>query len=265
MKNTISMTQFAATIANCLDIPAPAEAAPAFPFVKEMLEKKGIERAEKLLIYNPDAMGLWLYQKYTERFAPVVRHTECAVPVCSVMPSVTPVNFGTMYTGVMPERHGITKYQKKLIENESLFDCLAKSDLRTALVAVLNSSMAVIFEGRGIDYYIEPYDGEATDRAEELIRSGKYDVVIVYNEEYDDAMHATQPESERALAAMQHHIAAFDRLCNAVEDSWKGYDRMVCWATDHGIHTNAEGFGTHGEDIEEDMNVLHFFGAKNKE
>lgn len=265
MKNTTSMTQFAATIASCIDIPAPKEADKPFPFVKEMLESRNIARAEKLLIYNPDAVGLWLYQKYTEWFAPVVRNTQCAVPVCSVMPSVTPVNFGTMYTGVVPAKHGIEKYEKKLIEQESLFDCLAKSGLRTALVAVLNSSMAVIFEGRGIDYYIEPYDEEVVARAEELIRGGEYDVVIVYNQEYDDVMHATFPESEKSLAALQHHIAAFDRLCNAVEESWTGYDRMVCWATDHGIHTNAEGHGTHGADIEEDMNVMHFFGVKNKE
>ena len=261
IKNKIMMTQFTATIADCLHISAPAEADSKYPFVREMLENKGLQRVEKLLIYNPDAVGLWLYQKYTPWFAPVVRHTQCAVPVSSVMPSVTPVNFGTMYTGVSPAKHGI----QKLIERESLFDCLAASDLRTALVAVLNSSMAVIFEGRGIDYYIEPYDDEATAKAEELIRGGEYDVVIVYNQEYDDVMHRTYPESEQSLAALKHHIAAFDRLCSAVEESWQGSDRMVCWATDHGIHTNEEGHGTHGADIDEDMNVMHFFGVKTKE
>ena len=264
MKNTVSMTQFAATIADCLGIPAPKEAGEAFPFVRELLNKKGMAKAEKLLIYNPDAMGMWLYQKYTGWFKPVVEHTQCAVPVCSVMPSVTPVNFGTMYTGVMPAKHGIEKYEKKLITQESLFDVLAESGLKTALVSVLNSSMSVIFEGRNIDYFIMPYDDEVVEKAEELIRAGEYDVVIAYNQGYDDTMHSTYPESEKSLGAIKHHINAFDRLCKAVEESWQGSDRVVCWATDHGIHTNAEGYGTHGEDIDEDMNVLHFFGAEKK-
>lgn len=265
MKNSISMTQFAASVAECIGVPAPAEAGRAFPFAKNLLQANGMERAEKLLIYNPDAVAMWLFQKYTSWFEPVLRHTQLSVPVCTVMPSVTPVCFGTMYTGVLPEKHGIRKYEKHVLSQESLFDSLAKSELRTALVAVQNSSMAIIFENRDIDYFILPYDEEVTAKAEELIRSDAYDVVIVYNQEYDDVMHRTFPESEKSLAALQHHIAAFDRLCNAVEESWKSCDRMVCWATDHGVHTNENGNGTHGSDLEEDLNVLHFFGAKKKE
>jgi hypothetical protein len=29
---------------------------------------------------------------------------------------------------------------------------------------------------------------------------------------------------------------------------------------DHGIHTNDEGHGTHGSDLPEDLNVMHFYG-----
>lgn len=100
MKNTVSMTRFAASVAECIGIPAPAEAAAPFPFAKTLLQETGLQRAEKLLIYNPDAVGLWLWQKYTTWFAPVLRHTQLAVPICTVLPSVTPVCFGTMYTGV---------------------------------------------------------------------------------------------------------------------------------------------------------------------
>lgn len=264
MKNAISMTRFAASIAECIGIPAPAEAGEPFAPVKALLQKNGMSRAEKLLIYNPDAVGLWLWQKYTEWFAPVMRHTQLAVPVCTVLPSYTPVCFGTMYTGVEPARHGIQKYEKHVLGQESLFDCLAKSGLKTVVVAVENSSMATIFGGREIDYHILPYDGEATDKAEELIRKSDYDVIVVYNQEYDDVMHRTYPESGRSLAALRHHIAAFDRLCIATEESWEGFDRMVCWATDHGIHTNEEGHGTHGSDLEDDLNVMHFFGAERK-
>lgn len=258
------MTQFAASVAGCIGIPAPKEAAEPFSFAKTLLQAAGMQRAEKLLIYNPDAVGMWLWQKYTEWFAPVLRHTQLAVPVCTVLPSVTPVCFGTMYTGVEPIKHGIQKYEKRVLAQESLFDCLAQSDLKTAVVAVENSSMAIIFGGRNVDYFILPYDGEVTDKAEALICESDYDVIVVYNQEYDDVMHRTFPESERSLAALKHHIAAFDRLCTAAEESWQSFDRMVCWATDHGIHTNEDGYGTHGSDLEADLNVMHFFGARAK-
>ena len=61
--------------------------------------------------------------------------------------------------------HGIQKYEKHLLKQESLFDCLAAAGKKTALVAVADSSMAVLFQEReGIDYYILPYDGEVTDK-----------------------------------------------------------------------------------------------------
>ncbi len=261
MNNSISMTQFAATLADIIGIPAPADADGPISFVKQLLNTQGIDHAQKVLIYNPDAVGMWLFQKYTEWFAPVLAHTQMGIPVCTVLPSVTPVCFGTMYTGVEPAVHGIQKYEKYVLLQESLFDLLGRSGLRTAVVAVHNSSMAILFGGREIDYYIMPYDEQVNDKAEELIAGNSYDVVIVYNQEYDDVMHRTSPESEQALAALRHHIAAFDRLCRACKEGWGGSDTLICWATDHGIHTNADGHGTHGDDLEDDLNVMHFFGA----
>ena len=101
---------------------------------------------------------------------------------------------------------------------------------KTALVAVADSSMAVLFQEReGIDYYILPYDGEVTDKAVALIQEGSYEVVVVYNQEYDDVMHRTFPESEESLQALKNHIAAFDRLCTAAEESWDTEDSLVVW------------------------------------
>lgn len=261
MKNSVSMKSFAAEIADCIGIQKPPEAEGANGLVKRMMKSRGMEKAEKILIYNPDAIGMWLFQKYTERFEPVFRHTNMGVPVCTVLPSVTPVCFGTMYTGAAPESHGITKYEKHVISSESLFDSLVKAGKKTAVAAVENSSMAVIFGGRDIDYYILPYDGEVNDKAEELIKNSDYDVIVVYNQEYDDVMHRTFPESESSLGAMERHISSFDRLCEAAKEGWRNYDALVCWATDHGIHTGENGHGTHGCDVEEDLNVMHFFGA----
>ena len=68
-----------------------------------------------MLIYNPDAIGQWLIQKYTDDFAPVMRHTQLAIPFLTAFPPVTPVCFATMYTGAAPEIHGIRKYEKGLL------------------------------------------------------------------------------------------------------------------------------------------------------
>ena len=262
MKNTISMTQFAATAAGCLGVAAPQAAGKAVPLVKDMLARRGMAQAHRALIYNPDAVGLWLFQKYTPWFAPVLEHTQLGLPVATVTPSWTPVCFGTMYTGVEPAVHGILKYEKHVLSQESLFDTLGAAGKKTALVAVEHSSMATLFlERPGIDYFILPYDGEVNAKAEELIRGGEYEVVVVYNQEYDDVMHRTHPESEQALQALKNHIGAFHQLCAAAEEAWKGQDSLVLWATEHGIHTNEEGHATHGTELEEGVNVMHFYGA----
>ena len=98
-----------------------------------------------------------------------------------------------MYTGVLPEVHGIQGYTKPVITVDSLFDSLARSGKRVALVAVENSSMAIIFQNRPIDYFIVPYDDAATEKGLELIAQDRHDVVVVYNQEYDDMIHRTRP------------------------------------------------------------------------
>lgn len=261
MYNTISMTQFAATVAEAMNTQAPGQADKPVKAVAGAVRAKAPGGVDRVLIYNPDAVGMWLFQKYTEEFAGVLKHTDMGIPVRTVMPSVTPVCFGTMYTGALPEVHGIQKYEKHVIETDSLFDSLARQGKKTAIVAVDNSSMAIIFGGRDTDYYILPYDGEVTEKALELIREDRYDLIAVYNQEYDDKMHATGVESEESMQALKNHIQSFDRLAGAVKEYWKGHDSLVCWATDHGIHQMENGHGNHGEAIEEDLNVMHFFGV----
>lgn len=265
MFNTISMTQFASTIAGIMGIPEPLMADVPVGLVKELAEKHNIAAADRVLVYNPDAIAMWLFQKYTEEFAPVLRHVQLGLPVKTVMPSVTPVCFGTMYTGTPPQVHGIQAYEKHVITTDSLFDRLSGAGKKGAVVAVEHSSMAVLFDGRDIDYYILPYDDEVTQKALELIKEDKYHFIAVYHQEYDDQMHQTGPESKESLLAMNHHIQAFDRLAQAVKEHWSAHDSMLCWATDHGIHQTEDGRGNHGDAVESDLNVMHFYGMLPKE
>ena len=76
MKNEISMTQFTATVADSLGINAPDGAEEKIPLMASYLQKRDISKVDKVLIYNPDAIGMWLFQKYTTWFAPVLNHTQ---------------------------------------------------------------------------------------------------------------------------------------------------------------------------------------------
>ncbi len=261
MYNSISMTQMAATIAKTLGTEAPAQADQSIPLVDAFVQTTlGKETVDRVLIYNPDCVGMWFFQKYTNLFIPVTNAVQLTVPVATVKPSWTPVCFGTMYTGVLPEVHGIQSYARPVITVDSLFDCLPRGGKRVALIAVENSSMSLIFKGRKIDYYVTPYDEEAVEKGLELIEKDEYDLISIYNQEYDDKMHRTYPESPASMAAMNHHIESFARLTSAVKKHWSAHDSLVCWASDHGNHTDADGHGNHGEDCPEDINVLHFYG-----
>lgn len=261
MMNSYSMTQLAASVAGALQAEAPREAAPSIPAVDQLVARTLGGKADRVLIYNPDCIGHWFWQKYTELFLPVQAHTQLAVPVATVMPSVTPVCFGTMYTGAMPEVHGIRAYAKPVIRIDSLFDSLRRSGKKIALVAVANSSMAKIFAERDIDYYILEDDAAVTDKALELIAEDRYDLISVYNQEYDDMIHEHTPEAPEAMAAAKHHIRDFDRLATAVEAHWGVHDSLVVWASDHGNHVDWDGHGNHGEFREGDINVIHFYGT----
>lgn len=159
MLNAIPMTYFAPSICDCLGIDPPRTAEGPCGLVRQALEAAGVQRASRALIYNPDAIGMWLYQRHTAEFAPVLHHTRLALPVRTVLPSVTPVCFGTIYTGVEPGVHGIERYEKHPLDQESLFDSFAAAGRRCALVAVKDSSMDILYADKPVDHYVEPYDG----------------------------------------------------------------------------------------------------------
>ena len=110
-----------------------------------------------------------------------------------------------------------------------------------------------------------PDDGAVVEKALELIEEDRYDCIVVYNQDYDDAIHDTVPESTDSLAAMRRHIADFDRLAARAKACWRAHDTLLCFAPDHGTHIDETGHGNHGDYIPEDINILHFYGVLAKE
>lgn len=260
VKNTLRITQTAATVANLMGFSMPVGTDEPNEIVLGAAQKKFAgAKAQRVLLYNPDAIALWLYQKYTRLFAPVIENTEMALPVYSVMPSVTPVCFASMYTGLNPEDHGIQAYVKPVLTVPTLFDAAIHSGHRPVIISTAGDSISKIFLERDMDYIICDTPEECNAKAEEVLKADKHDLIIVYNGNYDAFMHRYGPEAEEALAQLKHNAAAFDALCALARKAWAGKNGVIAFLPDHGCHEIDGNLGSHGLDMAEDMNIIHFY------
>ena len=131
MYNPNSLDTICGALAYALGIEAPSEAAPANADLTAYIDTVfGGEKADRVIMYNPDAIAEWIFRKYPSLTKGAQARTDIEIPLCSVMPSVTPVCFGTMYTGAQPAVHGIRKYEKPVIKIDSIFDAAIRAGLR---------------------------------------------------------------------------------------------------------------------------------------
>jgi len=260
--NQFCITGVTATVLNLMGLPVTAEIeSPLAPIVQKWKNKT----ADRALLYNPDAVALWLYQKYTNLFTPVIANTQTALPLLSVMPSVTPVCFASMYTGLLPVQHGIRKYEKPVLQVKTLFDYLIGNGKKPAIVSTSNDSISRIFLEREMDYYIYDTVAEVNDKAMQLIQEDKYDVIVIYNGNYDSRMHKTGPEAQEALRALSDNAATFANFVQAIQKYWFRHNTFYGFMPDHGCHAIDGDCGSHGLDMAEDMNVIHFYGFNEKQ
>lgn len=261
----ISLTRFAPTIAKISGVSAPIDGdKEVVDEVIDLVKKTtGKETVDKVLIYNPDAIGRYFYEKYKEKiFAPLDNISDIKVPFLTMIPPKTPVCFGTMFTGATPEVHGIQKYEKQVITIDSLFDVWAREGKKVALISNPNQSIPKIFANRNINYYPVKYDTEAVEKALELIANSDYDIIEVYNQEYDDMLHVTYPNSYFCRRAARKYVKNYVKLVECVKEHWKGKSILTTFSPDHGGHRVLNCLlGTHGQDIPEDRNIYHFFTA----
>lgn len=263
--NSLSLTGVAASLAAALGIEAPAQANPPIDQLLNLVKSNTANgRVDRVFMYNPDAIALWLYQKYTTMFDDVVKHTSLSIPLQTVMPSVTPVCFGTMYTGAYPEVHGIRKYEKPIIKIDTLFDAVIRAGKKAVIVGDPQCSLSNIFLGREMDYY--PLDSikAINEKAMELIEKDEHELVIIYNGNYDSTMHKNGPEADVSLEALKQNVQAFDRFAEAIKAKWTNHDTLFAFAMDHGCHEIDGGCGSHGLDMPEDLNILHHYGIAPK-
>jgi len=222
------------------------------------------EKIEKMLIFAPDAVGIQLWDKFPEEISKVQSLAPVRVPIRVVMPSVTPVCFASMYSGAMPEVHGIREYAKPVLTCETLFNVFPEAGKNTAICAVNACSIDTIFRRRPITYISTVSDKAAVDFTDSLLKEYDYDFILTYATDYDAVMHHTAPFAPEAITAFKTDIASFQRLVELTDTIWAGYNRLIIWSPDHGSHTAENGHGIHGKDIPEDMLVYHFYRIKAK-
>ena len=258
--NLYPMKTFAATVADCMELPLPEGYARGVQWASALLKERMGGAADRVVLYHADAVGQYIWQKYTDLFAPVYAHTSLALPMCSTVESVTPVAHASMYTGLDPEQHGICTYVRPQLTCSTMFDVLLAAGKRVAIVAQLDSTFLHIFAGRKLDYFEAKNAVEVQEKALELITSDEYDVISIHTFDYDNAAHAYGPESKEALNAVCIEAEGFDRIACALKRN-PGHRTLLTYSPDHGQHLVAGGHGSHGSKQIEDMNVVHFFGT----
>ncbi|MBP3329770.1 MAG: alkaline phosphatase family protein [Clostridia bacterium] len=263
IRNEICLTTVAGTVAEIMGIEKSENTNSVLLSLAK--EKLGGKKADRAVLYNPDAVALWLYQKYTHLFTDAVISSDIALPVLSVMPSVTPVCFASMYTGVMPEIHGIQKYEKPVLTVNTVFDTFIKAGKKCAIVSTARDSISCIFLEREMDYFIYENVEEVNKKALELIDEDVYDLIVIYNGNYDGTMHKFGPEAKESIDALKHNIAFYKELTDKIKAEWKNHDVLYGFLPDHGCHEIDGECGSHGLDMEEDMNIIHFYGISTKE
>ena len=264
--NETSLDTLCAALTYAMGIDAPKEAHSANEDLKAYVDEKlSGEKCDRVFMYNPDAIAQWIYRKYPELLWDIVNHAELEVPFKTVMPSVTPVCFGTMYTGAQPEVHGIREYAKPVIRIDTIFDALLRAGKKPAIVADSECSIGKIFLERDMDYFIYDTLEEVNAKAAELIIEDKYDFIVVYNGNYDHYMHKVSPEGIEALSELRCNAEAFSLFSVLIEKYWKKHNVLAGFAMDHGCHEIDGKSGAHGLDTPADLNITHLYKIYPKE
>jgi len=272
-----SIADLTPTVCHLFGVPEPAECGGmVIPEVADQADKlmDGEGKTERAVLFCADAMGEAQRQHFPEVFKRIEKVAGFRIQSVSVMPSVTPVCYGSIFSGAAPSVHGIQKYEKPVLQVETLFDVFPKAGKRVAIVCCNSCSIDMIFRKRQVDYYsfhsnregeLTGADRKAFEQTLELIRKDEYDLIVCYMTNYDHQMHLHGPYS--AEASEQAKLAAdrFEALKKEMDRSWKKFNRILVFVPDHGGHSTDETHGGHGSDQPDDMIVNHYYRISEKQ
>ena len=272
-----SIADLVPTVCHLFGVPEPQECGGmVIPEIADQADKlmDGEGKTQRAVLFCADAMGEVQRQHFPDDFAIIEKTAGFKIRSVSVLPSVTPVCYGTIFTGAAPCVHGIQKYEKPVIQIETLFDVFSRAGRNVAILADNGCSIDTIFRQREVDYFsfhsnrpdgLTGADQKAFEHTLRLIQEDEYDLIVCYMTNYDHQMHLHGPFSPEA--AEQAHLAAvrFRELQKTMDAYWAKYNRVLVFVPDHGGHATDETHGGHGSDLPDDMIVNHFYRISEKQ
>ncbi|MBQ9500874.1 MAG: alkaline phosphatase family protein [Lentisphaeria bacterium] len=259
------------TVCHLFGVPAPETCGgEVIPEIADQADKLmgGEGRTQRAVLFCADALGENQRRHFPEDFALIEKVAGFRIRSVSVMPSVTPVCYGTIFTGAAPCVHGIQKYEKPVIKIKTLFDAFAAAGKNVAVLACNGCSIDTIFRQRKVDYYsfhenrpgeLTAADGQAFEFTRRFIREDRYDLLVCYMTNYDHQMHLHGPYSPEAAEQARLAARRFKQLQEDMDEYWAKYNRALVFVPDHGGHPTDETHGGHGSDLPEDMIVNHYY------
>ncbi len=146
----------------------------------------------------------------------------------------------------------------------TLFDAAIVAGKKPIIISTDGDSMARIFNEREMDYIFCQSPNECNAKALQVLEEDKHDLIAIYNGNYDSTMHKTGPESEKSLAALVHNVNTFAELNKKAEKIWKNKNFATAFLPDHGCHEIDGECGSHGLDMDEDMDIIHFYNLHSR-
>ena len=77
--NLFGLKHFAGIVADCMEMTLPEPYAPSIGWVSDILKQRLGGKADRVILYHADAVGMHIWQKYTNLLAPVYDHHDSAV------------------------------------------------------------------------------------------------------------------------------------------------------------------------------------------
>ena len=249
------MRALAPTVAALLKVRPPAGS--EVGTVPEVVNHLGL--VERLAMVVIDAFGLATWD-YARDHCPTVNALAAnhLLPIYSVLPAITPVNFATMATGASPQVHSIRARTDRL-ELETLFDVLRAEGRSTAAVGRALSTVGILLapfaDTGGVAESNE--DREVLDLGLKILREDKPDYLLLQFLAVDAASHRHGPFSPRNAQA----VAETEARLRVLIGQLAAQEYALLLLADHGQHTSSlkeqrpGHIGTHDGTVEEDVRV----------
>ena len=149
------------------------------------------------------------------------------------------------------KKHYTVDNEEKIRQDEQFLNYLNLIKDNEALVRTFMKSVSIIGTAEN--------DKEVISKAIQIINSKEYDVICIYNQEYDDIMHRTHPKSLLSQRALKNYNQSYKMLLQAIKQSYQNQKTLFATITDHGVHREWYLLGNHGKNIDKDINIIHFY------